>query len=172
MFCLMSSLSSLSSLFSFSSFANEILIEMNDLSDGSVVGKIVATDTDFGTVFTPMLKGVAPGLHGFHVHTKPSCDSLIKNGKTIIGGAAGGHLDPEQTDKHGYPWGQDNHLGDLPALFVDHDGSASQPVLAPRIKVKDLKSRSLMIHVGGDNHSEHPDLLGGGGARMLCGVIG
>ena len=28
-----------------------------------------------------------------------------------------------------------------------------------------------MIHAGGDNHSDHPKLLGGGGTRMVCGVI-
>ena len=28
-----------------------------------------------------------------------------------------------------------------------------------------------MIHVGGDNHSDHPAALGGGGPRMACGVI-
>jgi Cu-Zn family superoxide dismutase len=27
-----------------------------------------------------------------------------------------------------------------------------------------------MVHVGGDNHSDHPAPLGGGGARMLCGI--
>ncbi|EGQ9308779.1 superoxide dismutase family protein [Vibrio parahaemolyticus] len=160
-----------SSLTSFSSFADEVIIEMKDLSQGHVVGRIIATDTEFGTVFQPMLEGVAPGLYGFHVHTNPSCEPLIKDGKTILGGAAGGHLDPHKTNKHGFPWSKDNHLGDLPPLYVDHAGSANQPVLAPRIKVEDLKSRSLMIHVGGDNHSDHPAPLGGGGARMVCGVI-
>jgi Cu-Zn family superoxide dismutase len=29
-----------------------------------------------------------------------------------------------------------------------------------------------MIHVGGDNHADHPAPLGGGGARLACGVIG
>jgi Cu-Zn family superoxide dismutase len=29
-----------------------------------------------------------------------------------------------------------------------------------------------MIHAGGDNHADHPAPLGGGGARMACGVIG
>lgn len=28
-----------------------------------------------------------------------------------------------------------------------------------------------MIHVGGDNHHDTPAALGGGGARMVCGVI-
>lgn len=160
-----------SSLAAFNSFAEEVIIKMRDLHKGHVVGHIVAEDTEFGTVFTPELSGIAPGLHGFHVHTNPSCAAMVIDGKTVIGGAAGGHLDPKQTNKHGSPWGKDNHLADLPALFVDNEGSANQPVLAPRIKVSDLKSRSLMIHVGGDNHSDHPDPLGGGGARMVCGVV-
>ena len=46
------------------------------------------------------------------------------------------------------------------------------PVLAPKIKkLKEIKGKSLMIHVGGDNHSDHPAPLGGGGARIVCGVI-
>jgi Cu-Zn family superoxide dismutase len=28
-----------------------------------------------------------------------------------------------------------------------------------------------MIHAGGDNHSDTPAPLGGGGGRMACGVI-
>jgi Cu-Zn family superoxide dismutase len=28
-----------------------------------------------------------------------------------------------------------------------------------------------MVHAGGDNHSDHPAMLGGGGARMACGVV-
>ena len=63
-------------------------------------------------------------------------------------------------------------LGDLPALTVLHDGTATNPVLAPRIKrLDEVRGRSIMIHVGGDNHSDYPAPLGGGGARMACGVI-
>ena len=63
------------------------------------------------------------------------------------------------------------HRGDLPPLFVDAEGSATQPVLAPRLKMSDLTGRSLMLHAGGDNHADHPAVLGGGGARIACGVI-
>ena len=28
-----------------------------------------------------------------------------------------------------------------------------------------------MIHAGGDNHADHPAPLGGGGGRIVCGVI-
>ncbi len=64
------------------------------------------------------------------------------------------------------------HLGDLPALYVTHDGKATYPVLAPRLsELKELDGRSLMLHAGGDNHDDHPEPLGGGGARIACGII-
>ena len=95
---------------------------------------------------------------------------VMKEGKAVAALAAGGHLDPSNTGKHEGPYGK-GHLGDLPVLYVGADGKAMLPVLAPRLKVADLKGRSLMIHAGGDNYSDQPDKLGGGGARIACGVI-
>ncbi|WP_162063797.1 superoxide dismutase family protein [Vibrio taketomensis] len=154
-----------------SSANDEISVEMIDLNSGNSAGTIVITASQYGTVFTPNLTGLTPGQHGFHVHTNPSCDSVEKDGKTVVGGAAGGHYDPANTGKHGQPWTDDNHLGDLPALFVDSDGKATSPVIAPRVKLADLDGRALMIHAGGDNYSDKPAPLGGGGARMVCGVM-
>jgi Cu-Zn family superoxide dismutase len=37
--------------------------------------------------------------------------------------------------------------------------------------MSDVKGRSLMIHAGGDNYADQPAPLGGGGARVACGVI-
>jgi len=96
--------------------------------------------------------------------------NYVLDGKAVAALAAGGHYDPKNTKAHGEPWG-DGHLGDLPALYVDPDGTAVNPVLAPRLRMKNVRGRSLMIHVGGDNHADHPMPLGGGGARMACGVI-
>lgn len=56
-------------------------------------------------------------------------------------------------------------------MFVNGEGEASQPVLAPRLKLADVKGHALMVHAGGDNHADHPAPLGGGGARIACGVI-
>jgi Cu-Zn family superoxide dismutase len=56
-------------------------------------------------------------------------------------------------------------------LVVGQDGKANYAVLAPRLKISDIKSRALIIHVGGDNYSDDPALLGGGGARIACGAI-
>jgi len=94
----------------------------------------------------------------------------MKDGKAVPALAAGGHYDPASTGKHEGPYGN-GHLGDLPALYVAADGKATLPVLAPRLKVSDIKGRSLMIHAGGDNYSDAPALLGGSGARVACGVV-
>ena len=138
---------------------------------GDAVGTVTVSESKYGLVFTPALKGLEPGIHGFHVHENPSCDPAEQKGKMTAAGAAGGHLDPEKTGKHGFPWGE-GHLGDLPALYVSNDGTAVNPVLAPRLKaLSDISGRALMVHKGGDNHADHPEPLGGGGARVACGVI-
>ncbi len=137
---------------------------------GNLVGKVVISETSYGVVFTPVLTGLPPGLHGFHVHENPSCDAKEKDGKMTPALAAGAHYDPAMSKLHGLPWGN-GHLGDLPALVVDDKGNANNPVLAPRLKMADVKGRALMIHTGGDNHSDHPEALGGGGPRLVCGVI-
>lgn len=150
---------------------NAAEIEINAVNAdgvGESLGTVEILESDYGLVFTPKLTGLMPGIHGFHVHENPDC------GMTDKGAAmkAGGHFDPKKTGQHGYPWSDEGHLGDLPALYVDQQGSASQPVLAPKIKhVDEIKGRALMIHVGGDNHSDAPEALGGGGARMACGII-
>lgn len=154
--------------------AAEIAVDLH-LADkqgaGAKVGTVRVVETPYGLAFYPALKGLPPGLHGFHVHEKPSCAPGENNGAVVPALGAGGHLDPQGSKKHGEPWG-DGHLGDLPPLFVNADGEALNPVLGPRLKLADVKNRSLMIHAGGDNHADHPMPLGGGGARVACGVIG
>jgi len=151
----------------------ELVVKMNVATatgTGAPAGTVRVVETPYGLAFYPALTGLPPGLHGFHVHENPSCAPGEQNGATAPAIAAGGHLDPTATKRHGEPWG-DGHLGDLPPLYVAPDGSASAPVLGPRLKIGDVNGRSLMVHAGGDNHSDHPAPLGGGGARIVCGVI-
>ena len=137
---------------------------------GKEIGKVTITESQYGVVLTPELTGLTPGMHGFHMHENPSCEPKEKDGKKVPALAAGGHNDPAGAKRHGAPWG-DGHQGDLPALSVDASGNANQPALAPRVKMADLNGHSLMIHTGGDNYSDQPAPLGGGGARIACGVI-
>lgn len=150
-----------------------VKIQQLDVEHGNKdVGTVEITESPYGLVFTPNLSGLSEGLHGFHIHENPSCEPKEKDGKLTAGLAAGGHWNPTKAKGHGFPWSDDAHLGDLPALTVLHDGTATQPVLAPRLKKLDeVKNHAIMIHAGGDNHSDHPAALGGGGARMACGVI-
>jgi Cu-Zn family superoxide dismutase len=151
----------------------EVTVKMNRITDqgiGGAIGKITLTETKHGVVLLPVLKGLKPGIHGFHVHEKADCGPGVKDGKVKAGMAAGAHFDPAGTGKHEGPFGE-GHLGDLPALFVDNEGKSAQtPLLAPRLKLADLKGRSLMVHQGGDTYSEKPE-LGGGGARVACGIM-
>jgi Cu-Zn family superoxide dismutase len=137
---------------------------------GEAIGMVRIVETPYGLAFYPQLKGLPPGLHGFHVHENPSCAPGNRDGSAVAALAAGGHLDPKGSKRHDEPWG-DGHLGDLPPLYVATDGSANQPVLGPRLKMGDVLNRSLMVHAGGDNHADHPAPLGGGGARVACGAI-
>lgn len=137
---------------------------------GPSAGSVRIVETPYGLAFYPALNGLPAGLHGFHVHENPSCGPAEQNGQTVAGLAAGGHFDPLGSKHHGEPW-SDGHLGDLPPLYVSQEGTANNPVLAPRLKLADVVGRALMVHAGGDNHSDHPAVLGGGGSRIACGVI-
>lgn len=153
--------------------AADLTIGMNLLGGqdaGKAIGTVTVSETPYGLLFTPELAGLAPGLHGFHVHQNPDCAAAEKDGQKVAGLAAGGHYDPAATGKHLGPYAE-GHLGDLPGLFVGSDGRAVTPVLAPRLKLGDLTGRSLMIHAGGDTYADTPAPLGGGGARAACGVV-
>lgn len=154
-------------------FAEDVNIKVNLVNDqgiGKSIGTITISEGPKGLIFTPKLTGLTPGLHGFHVHQNPDCAAAMKDGKQVPGLAAGGHYDPAATGKHEGHEGM-GHLGDLPALTVGADGTASTAVTASRLKMSDVKGRSLMIHAGGDNYSDQPAPLGGGGARVACGVV-
>jgi superoxide dismutase, Cu-Zn family len=154
--------------------AASLTLTMNVIDAGGVgrsIGTVEMRDTRYGLLIAPKLSDLPPGLHGFHVHENPACGSTAPNSQVGAGLAAGGHYDPAKTGKHLGPEDRNGHLGDLPVLVVDPDGTATLPVLAPRLKVKDVKDRSLMVHAGQDNYSDQPAPLGGGGARIACGVI-
>lgn len=161
------------SLWACSEHSDPNLIQMHALTEhgtGQSVGTVRTSETPYGVLISPALHGLPPGLHGFHVHENGTCAAGEKEGKPVPGLAAGGHYDPSGAKSHKGPYA-DGHLGDLPALYVDNTGKATLPVLAPRLKLSDLKGRALMIHAGGDNYSDTPEKLGGGGARIACGVV-
>ena len=136
------------------------------------VGSVTFTDSEYGLIVTPALENLqSRGLHGTHIHANPDCGATRMGDHMMPGGAAGGHYDPEQAGRHAGPYG-DGHLGDLPNLTVEDDGSAATPVLAPRLTVADLEGRAVMVHAEVDRYDDHgTHHHGKGGMRMYCGVI-
>lgn len=150
--------------------ASVTVYSLNEQGTGDSIGSIQLKEVDDGVVLTPKLRELTPGLHGFHVHEKGSCEPSKKDGKVTPGGAAGGHLNLDDAKHHAAPW-EGGHTGDMPALFVDENGKATHPVFAPGLTMKAIKGKAVIVHAGGDNYSDSPKPLGGGGARVACGII-
>lgn len=138
---------------------------------GPEIGTLALSDSRGGLRIVANLRGLPPGSHGFHVHENPNCGPAMKDGTMQAGLAAGGHYDPHATGKHVGPLGDAGHRGDLPVINVAADGTATETVHALRLSVNEVRARAIVIHEGGDNYSDQPKALGGGGARIACGVV-
>jgi Cu-Zn family superoxide dismutase len=160
--------------FALSAFAADPAATMNKVNAdgvGEAIGTVTVAMSPAGAVFHLNLKGLPPGAHGLHVHDNGACGPGLVNGVSAPAGAAGGHWDSGHTAKHEGPMGM-GHIGDLPLLEVAAEGGAVKTLTAPRIKdLEAVRGHALVIHAGGDNYSDQPAPLGGGGARIACGVI-
>jgi Cu-Zn family superoxide dismutase len=137
---------------------------------GKPAGTVTLKETKDGVTLETDLKGLPPGEHGFHMHEKASCDPADKEGKKTAGQGAGGHFDPDATKAHKGPAGG-GHKGDLPKVAVSDKGVAKQKLEVKGLKLADFAGHSLMLHAGGDNYADAPKPLGGGGERIVCGVV-
>lgn len=145
------------------------MYKATDQGNGELLGTVTFMDDADGIVITTNLQGLPPGKRGFHVHEFPDCSPVTKDGAVTHAGAAGGHYDPNKTGKHLGPEGG-GHLGDLPVLEVSADGTVKTTLRVKGLKTKALENRAVMIHAGGDNYMDTPAPLGGGGARISCGI--
>jgi len=116
------------------------------------------------------LKGLAPGLHGFHVHqfgdTTDGCTS------------AGPHFNPNNKE-HGGPGDAVRHAGDLGNVTAGADGVAKVDVKDAQISLGGancIVGRTLVVHADPDDLGkgghELSKTTGNAGARVACGVIG
>ena len=137
---------------------------------GKPAGTITIKETKDGVTLETNLKDLPPGEHGFHMHEKASCDPADKEGKKTAGQAAGGHFDPDATKAHKGPGGG-GHKGDLPKITASDKGVSKEKLEVKGLKLADFAGHSLMIHAGGDNYADTPKPLGGGGERIVCGVV-
>ena len=152
-------------------------------AQGAERGTVEIAFDDDGAVVTVSATGLAPGLHGLHVHKTGQCEadsadpaSPQKRGAFL---SAGGHL-ADEGEVHG------EHVGDLPSLLVRADGTARLVVASDRLtreKVLDDDGSALMVHEDRDNFANVPDRYtpepdetttktGDAGGRVACAVLG
>ena len=160
---------------------NEVSAKLAD-PDGKKVGTVEIEEDDGATQINVRVSGLSAGYHGFHVHTTGKCeaDSTAPDDPSKTGDflSAGGHLNPDDS-AHG------EHLGDLPALLVNEDGTASLEFTGPFTldDLRDADGSAVMIHAGPDNYANVPERYapegpdedttktGDAGDRIACAVI-
>ena len=136
-----------------------------------VIGEVTFEETKAGLLVQINLENLPAGEHGFHIHENPDCSNITdKEGNINYAHGAGGHYDPLNTGKHLGPNGN-GHKGDLPYLTVGVNGKVASQFYLKNMTANELKNKSIIVHNGSDNYSDTPNPLGGGGARIACGII-
>ncbi|KAI1294748.1 Superoxide dismutase 2 [Halotydeus destructor] len=139
--------------------------------DSPVTGTLFFEQVGDGPVkVTGEVKGLTPGLHGFHIH------EFGDNTNGCI--SAGPHFNPEAKD-HGGPDHDIRHTGDLGNVEAGADGVAKVNITDAHISLvgqKNIVGRSLVVHADpddlGQGGHELSKTTGNAGGRVACGVIG
>ena len=111
--------------------------------------------------------GIAPGVHGIHLHTTGSCRAPDFT-------SAGGHLNPLGRT-HGSLAVGGKHAGDLPNLAVQAGGTGTLTTDLSgtpdevRAWLFDTDGAAIVLHADADDYRTDPS--GNSGARVACGVI-
>jgi len=138
-------------------------------ASGVQIGLARLTEDSTGRVHVSVhVQGLAPGLHGIHIHAVGSCSPTFA--------AAGGHYNP-LGDQHGLDNPEGPHAGDLPNLAVNEagigqlDATTDRVTLSPGVATLfDATGSAFIIHANPDDQVTDAG-NGGSGARIACAVI-
>jgi superoxide dismutase, Cu-Zn family len=138
-------------------------------SQGRETGKATLTQTGAGVLVVLEARGLPPGEHAVHFHTKGTCDPGTKYE------SAGAHYAP-RNHEHGFQASGGPHAGDMPNVFVAVDGTLKAHVLNPNVTLGagsatllDPDGTALVIHAKPDDYKSQPS--GNAGDRIACGVV-
>lgn len=112
---------------------------------------------------TVAASGLAPGMHGAHIHAIGLCDGPDFK-------SAGGHWNPDNK-QHGHANPMGAHRGDLPQIAIASDGTGKAEFEIPGSLsgLVDQDGASLVIHAAPDDDLTDPS--GNSGARLLCAIV-
>ena len=148
---------------------------------GGVTGFATFAEDAGGVVHVNVkVSGLAPGLHGAHIHTIGLCEP---DANGVPFGAAGGHFNPHAAPHGEHTRGEhaDHHAGDLPNLVVNDDGQGRLNAASAHFTLAhdvaeslfDANKSAIVVHANQDNYVTQTGPLGPGnsGPRIACGVI-
>lgn len=134
-------------------------------NNSGVSGTVRFTQEQAGVRVEADIRGLAPGLHGFHVHEK---GDLSKPDLT----SAGGHFNPTG-HRHAGRMAAERHVGDLGNLEAGADGRATADFVDDALQLAgplSIIGRAVIIHARADDLKSQP--AGDAGSRVAGGVIG
>ena len=134
--------------------------------DSKIAGTATFEETPAGLSMDVKVSNVSPGLHGFHIHEKGSCDEQ--------GNAAGGHYNPMNV-KHGFllkDGMEGAHAGDFGNIEVGPTGEGELKLTLPGLSIRggahDVEGHAVILHAKQDDFGQP---TGNAGGRIGCGVI-
>lgn len=135
-------------------------------ANGSPAGTATLLSDPQGLRIVVNASGLAPGAHGFHLHTAGRCEAPGF-------ASAGGHLNPDGRE-HGSLAAGGAHLGDLPNLQIGAGGSGRATEVVPGGRgalaaIFDGDGTAVVIHAQPDDYRTDP--TGNAGDRVACGVF-
>ncbi|MBO0993872.1 superoxide dismutase family protein [Bacillus sp. SD088] len=139
-------------------------------SEGKEVGKAALKETVEGVQIHLQAKDLEPGIKAIHIHETGVCEAPDFT-------SAGAHFNPGKKE-HGFENPKGFHIGDLPNIGIEDDGTVNVVITAPNVTLKEGEEGSLLdedgsalvIHEKADDYKTDP--AGNAGDRIVCGVIG
>ncbi len=138
-------------------------------ADGKDVGVAVLTTVPDGVSIEARFHDLPPGVHALHIHEVGSCEPPEFS-------SAGPHFNP-LARQHGRKNPAGPHLGDLPDVIVEDDGTSRYGTVVGFVALVGDEALSLthgdgtaiVIHAEPDDQQTDP--AGNAGKRIACGVI-
>lgn len=133
----------------------------------NVSGTLTLTPDNGGIRVTGTVRGLtADKEFGFHVHEKGDCSAPDAS-------SAGSHFNPT-AQEHGDPRGTAHHLGDMPNIKAEAEGTANVDLTIDGATLgsggqSDVLNKAIVVHAMPDDYKTQPS--GNSGGRIACGVI-
>lgn len=134
-----------------------------------VLGGITAWQDEQGTNFKIVVTRFTPGYKGFNLLAHGDCSPAIRDGRMELGGDAGGVYNPTNAKAHDGPFGG-GFIGALPKTEANPDGWIFMTLVAPEVRLADLRGRALVLREYNDSYKNAPP-LGGSGGIAACGLV-